>query len=247
MVLYFSGTGNSKYIAKRIAEAIQENAVDLNMKIKENDTSPLQTGRDVIIVTPTYAWRIPKIVSEWIDKTEFIDGKRIWFVMNCGSEIGNAAKYNQELSEQKKLQYMGTSQILMPENYIAFTTYAIVDEACTLNAADAVLGAVLRRQTIVTKGPLFTAHSEKGRVTVIFDNTSGYLDWAPAQAAAPVLELRDSTGAVQRAETDLRTPLSLSLAPGARSAVLKLYAGACAPVHLLAVGAPLYLDKEGNG
>ena len=74
-----------------------------------------------------------------------------------------------------------------------------------------------------------------------------YLDWAPAQAAAPVLELRDSTGAVQRAETDLRTPLSLSLAPGARSAVLKLYAGACTPVHLLAVGAPLYLDEEGNG
>ena len=135
----------------------------------------------------------------------------------------------------------------MPRDAEVFTTYAIVDEACTLNAADAVLGAVLRRQTIVTKGPLFTAHSEKGRVTVIFDNTSGYLDWAPAQAAAPVLELRDSTGAVQRAETDLRTPLSLSLAPGARSAVLKLYAGACAPVHLLAVGAPLYLDKEGNG
>ena len=48
MVLYFSGTGNSKYIAKRIAEAIRENTVDLNMKIKENDTSPLQTGRDVI-------------------------------------------------------------------------------------------------------------------------------------------------------------------------------------------------------
>ena len=119
MVLYFSGTGNSKYIAKRIAEAIQENAVDLNMKIKENDTSPLQTGRDVIIVTPTYAWRIPRIVSEWIDKTEFIGGKRIWFVMNCGSEIGNAAKYNRELSEQKKLQYMGTARILMPENYIA--------------------------------------------------------------------------------------------------------------------------------
>ena len=51
MVLYFSGTGNSKYIAKRIAEAIQENAVDLNMKIKENDTSPLQTGRDAVSYT----------------------------------------------------------------------------------------------------------------------------------------------------------------------------------------------------
>lgn len=129
MVLYFSGTGNSKYIAKRIAEAIQENVVDLNMKIKENDISPLQTGRDVIIVTPTYAWRIPKIVSEWIDKTEFIDGKRIWFVMNCGSEIGNAAKYNRELSEQKKLQYMGTARILMPENYIAMFDAPKAEEA----------------------------------------------------------------------------------------------------------------------
>ena len=90
MVLYFSGTGNSKYIAKRIAEAIRENTVDLNMKIKENDTLPLQTGRDVIIVTPTYAWRIPKIVSEWIDKTEFIDGKRIWFatIFRASSAFG---------------------------------------------------------------------------------------------------------------------------------------------------------------
>lgn len=129
MILYFSGTGNSKYIAKRIAEAIRENTVDLNMKIKGNDTSPLQTGRDVIIVTPTYAWRIPKIVSEWIDKTEFIDGKRIWFVMNCGSEIGNAANYNRELSEQKKLQYMGTARILMPENYIAMFDAPKAEEA----------------------------------------------------------------------------------------------------------------------
>ena len=54
MILYFSGTGNSRYIAKRIAEAVQEDAVDLNMKIKENDTSPLQTGSDVIFVAPTY-------------------------------------------------------------------------------------------------------------------------------------------------------------------------------------------------
>lgn len=39
--------------------------------------------------------------------------------MNCGSEIGNAAKYNQQLAKQKQLEYMGTAQIIMPENYIA--------------------------------------------------------------------------------------------------------------------------------
>ena len=49
--------------------------------------------------------------------------------MNCGSEIGNAAKYNRELSEQKKLQYMGTARILMPENYIAMFDAPKAEEA----------------------------------------------------------------------------------------------------------------------
>ena len=35
--------------------------------------------------------------------------------MDCGGEIGNAAKYNQELSRQLHLSYMGTAQIVMPE------------------------------------------------------------------------------------------------------------------------------------
>ena len=40
------------------------------------------------------------------------------FVMDCGSEIGNAAGYNRQLAAQKRLQYMGTAQIIMPENFI---------------------------------------------------------------------------------------------------------------------------------
>ncbi len=56
MVLCFSGTGNSSYIASRIAKALQEEMVNLNAKIKVRDCSPIQTGRNIIIVTPTYAW-----------------------------------------------------------------------------------------------------------------------------------------------------------------------------------------------
>ena len=116
MIFCFSGTGNSRYIAQRIAEALQKTVIDLNARIKDNDTTTVDTGSDVIMVTPTYAWRIPKIVSEWMAKTKWTGAKRIWFVMDCGSEIGNAAKYNRSLAEQKQLHYMGTAQIIMPEN-----------------------------------------------------------------------------------------------------------------------------------
>ena len=119
MVLYFTGTGNSRYLARRIAEGLDMPLYDLNACIKAGDTAPVQTGRDVVLVTPTYAWRIPRVVSEWLGKTALTGAERIWFVMDCGSEIGNAASYNRQLAAQKHLHYMGTAQIIMPENYIA--------------------------------------------------------------------------------------------------------------------------------
>lgn len=119
MIIYFSGTGNSRYIAKRIADRLHDNLLNINDKIKENDTQPIQVNQQLIIVTPTYAWRIPGIVRDWIAGTEFKGVKQVWFVMNCGGEIGNAAKYNQQLCAKKGFVYMGTAQILMPENYIA--------------------------------------------------------------------------------------------------------------------------------
>ena len=129
MIFCFSGTGNSLYIARRIAEDLGEETVNLNEKIKAGDHSPVRTGRDVIVVTPTYAWRVPRVVCDWLSATELSGAERIWFVMSCGTEIGNAAKYSRRLAEQKHLRYMGTAQIIMPENYIAMFNAPQADEA----------------------------------------------------------------------------------------------------------------------
>ena len=129
MILYFSGTGNSKYVAKRIADALGDEIVNLNDRIKSSDTSPVETGERVIIVTPTYAWRIPRVVRDWLRKTELRGAKQVWFVMTCGSEIGNADKYNRELCTEKAISCMGTAQIIMPENYIAMFSAPQADEA----------------------------------------------------------------------------------------------------------------------
>ena len=103
MILFYSGTGNSRYIAQRIAKALSDQLLSMNDRIKAGDTSPIEVNERLIIVTPTYAWRIPRIVRDWLTKTEFPGAKRAWFVMNCGSEIGNAAKYNRTLCREKQL------------------------------------------------------------------------------------------------------------------------------------------------
>ena len=129
MVLYFTGTGNSKYIAERIATALNEDILSMNDRIKEGNTANVMTGKSMVIVVPTYAWRIPRVVLNWLQQTKFPEAKKIWFVMDCGSEIGNAAIYNRDIAAQKKLHYMGTAQIIMPENYIAMFNAPQVEEA----------------------------------------------------------------------------------------------------------------------
>lgn len=43
MILYYSGTGNSAYAARRIAEAVGDEAVDLFSRLRDGDTSPVES------------------------------------------------------------------------------------------------------------------------------------------------------------------------------------------------------------
>lgn len=119
MLLYFSGTGNSKYVAEQIAKITNDELISINEKLKYNHTGKITVQDRLVFVVPTYAWRIPKIVREWILKTNFENAKNTWFVMTCGSEIGNAEKYNKKLCNAKGFNYMGSAGVVMPENYIA--------------------------------------------------------------------------------------------------------------------------------
>ena len=129
MILYFSGTGNSGSAARRIADGLGGPLLCLNDRIRAGDTAPVETGERLVIVTPTYAWRLPRIVEDWLLHTELAGAKRAWFVMTCGSEIGDADRYNRRLCQAKNLACMGTTQIVMPENYIAMFNAPQVEEA----------------------------------------------------------------------------------------------------------------------
>lgn len=118
MIFCFSGTGNSRHAAVTISAATGDAVVSLNDRIRNADTSAVSEGR-IIIVTPTYGWRIPRIVAKWIRETQFPAGSEVWFVMTCGGSIGAAPAYNRTLALQKGLRYMGTAGVVMPENYLA--------------------------------------------------------------------------------------------------------------------------------
>ena len=147
MILYFSGTGNSKYVAQRMADGLGDTLCSMNDRIKAGDISPVEAGSRLVVVTPTYAWRIPRLVRDWLLHTELTGAGQVWFVMTCGSEIGSADRYNRRLCREKGLTCMGTAQIIMPENYIAMFNAPQPDEARRIAAKaepdiDRVIAAV---------------------------------------------------------------------------------------------------------
>lgn len=69
MVFYFTGTGNSKYIAKKIAEALEEPLISIAEAYRNNEfTYELKENEKLGFVYPVHAWAPPTIVKRFIKK-----------------------------------------------------------------------------------------------------------------------------------------------------------------------------------
>ena len=126
MILYFTGTGNSKYCADFLADRLGDEVYDLSERIKAGNYAPFESEKPYIICVPTYAWRCPAVVTELLEKTELKGSSEVYFVMTCGGEIGKAEKYNRALCDRIGKCYKGTLKVKMPENYLAM--FDVTDE-----------------------------------------------------------------------------------------------------------------------
>ena len=140
MILFFTGTGNSEYCARFLADRLSDECFDLSKRIRDKDFSPLESEKPFVICAPTYAWRIPAVVTELLEKTELKGSCKMYFVMTCGGQIGKAEKYNLALCKKIGKSYCGTSKIKMAENYLAmFEVTTEVEEELLMKEADKIL------------------------------------------------------------------------------------------------------------
>lgn len=170
MILYFTGTGNSVYVAKRIEKATGDEILNLFGKIRDNDYTALYSDTPWVIVVPTYAWRIPRIVESWLKKTDLSGNTGVYFVMTCGGNIGNAGKYLETLCSEKNMKYLGCFEIVMPENYIAMFSTPTRDEA---------VAVIEKAETNIDKAIDFIKAGEpfpKRRITVMDKMNSGIVN-----------------------------------------------------------------------
>ena len=119
MIIYFSGTGNSKFVAEYMADKLSDELIDSAEIIKDERNEQFYSNNPWIFVAPTYGWQIPRIFADFIESSQFDGSKEAFFVLTCGSDIGGAGHYLYELCNKKDLNYRGVLEVVMPENYVA--------------------------------------------------------------------------------------------------------------------------------
>lgn len=156
MIVYFTGTGNSRYCAQRLAAGLDDALTDAARLIKDGAAARLYSEKPFVFVSPTYGWRIPRIFADFIRAGSFTGSTAAYFVMTCGSEIGDAGSGLAELCREKGLEYRGVLEVLMPENYVAmFEVPEAAECESIIAAAGPVLEAGLER---VREGRPFPEH-----------------------------------------------------------------------------------------
>ena len=128
MVLYFSGTGNSRFVAERIAEATNDEAVDINKYIKGNEKADFKKGGVYVFVAPSYVSAIARPMTDFIYETAFPKGIKAYYVVTCKASMGVSPEIDRRLSGRKGFRYMGTAEVKMPQNYLVYFTTAEKEE-----------------------------------------------------------------------------------------------------------------------
>lgn len=132
MILYFSGTGNSRYCAELLADRLQDRCLDSFRFIRDGVAGEFTSATPWVFVSPTYAWQPPRVFVRFLETGRFSGCRDAYFVMTCGSDIGNPAPALRALCGRKGLDFRGVLPVVMPENYIALFQTPAPDQALPL-------------------------------------------------------------------------------------------------------------------
>ena len=118
MIFYFSATGNSKHVAESIAHE-GEKLVSIATAMDKGQHIFSVADDRVGIVSPTYDWTLPSIVSEFLAQLELRFEKRpyLFYVATYGTTSGASAAMADRIMRERGLSFDACFDIKMPDTW----------------------------------------------------------------------------------------------------------------------------------
>lgn len=122
MIFCFSGTGNSLYVARLIAEYTNDRVISIPEEMAEdkncNEYEP-EEEESIGFVYPVYAWAPPRMVIDFISRLSLpnADNHYVYSVATCGENIGNTMKALGNALKKRDIKLQSGFSVVMPNNY----------------------------------------------------------------------------------------------------------------------------------
>lgn len=129
MIFYFSGVGNSAWVANRLAEYLGDKVLAIaEEKNIDKVYSPLK-GEKVGFVFPVYGWEPPKIVLDFVVKMQMNAPDYLYFVCTCGDDVGKTPSVFDSAIRKKGWKCDAGFSVTMPDTYVCLPGFDIDDTA----------------------------------------------------------------------------------------------------------------------
>ncbi len=148
MIFYFSATGNSEHVARRVAEATGDGIVSMT----EHPEGPFDGSGSIGIVTPTYFWGLPTVVREFLQGMTFDrTPDYLWFAATYGTTPGRSDSYAEEILGKNGLSISARFCIKMPDTWTPIFDLSDGKKVACINAnaekeIDSLISAVAERR-----------------------------------------------------------------------------------------------------
>lgn len=144
MIIYFSGTGNSRDVAYRLGDTLRDDdIVELSgATLLTAEIKARQPCKAVVWVFPVYSWGIPPVVVKFINRVKLsgITAARHYMVATCGDDAGLTARQWRRLMKRRGWEAASAATVIMPNTYTLMKGFDVdPEELASRKLTDSVL------------------------------------------------------------------------------------------------------------
>ena len=141
MIFWFSGTGNSQWLAQCLQEATKEQAYQITHDLICGETTfTLKNNERIGFVFPIHGWNIPDVVRRFIKDLTLANYREnyMYFACTCGDDMGTTEKQATCLFASKGWKLHSAFAVRMPNTYVCLPGFNVDPdsiEQAKINAA----------------------------------------------------------------------------------------------------------------
>ena len=147
MIFYFSATGNSRHIARRIAVSLGDEALSITELVRSGSFSFDGEYETLGIISPTYSWGLPVIVREFLEKLRLKTAPEyLYFIASYGTTPGQTGRFAAEALKGSGLAFSAFFSVKMPDTWTPIFDLSDKDKVRRINdAAEEQIDRLIKR------------------------------------------------------------------------------------------------------